>query len=369
MTAHPDPREAPPRAIADRIHRGVLLGMIGVTLLLMLTLGSPSRGVGGRHAESAAQGSAPAVVAVIPLVGRTSAVLVEHEEVWTLSAHAAERIDPETNQVAFTIPKLDDAGFGGWFALSEDSLWIEEESTTWSTRNGMFRFDRDAGTLTGRLDFGSGYPHGSVWAEGSIWTAALDGRLLRIDTSSGALAGEVRIGAGPLWALAATNQAIWVTSGLEGAVLKVDLESHEIVARSSVVNPIDVAVGEGSVWVASSGAMGYDKSCSCETWASPPAVYRIDPLSGKVLDRIEVASAGPVAVGAGAVWVAGGGNGSGMVSRIDISTGTVTDQIMVGAYLSDVAVGEGVVWVTDNGDGVTSQAGSLIRIDPGSAIA
>ena len=56
-----------------------------------------------------------------------------------------------------------------------------------------------------------------------------------------------------------------------------------------------------------------------------------------------------VAVGEGSVWVANAGDDT--VTRIDASSGEVVGEpIAVGDSPSDVAVGEGSVWVANSGD-------------------
>jgi len=74
-------------------------------------------------------------------------------------------------------------------------------------------------------------------------------------------------------------------------------------------------------------------------------VSRIDPRTSSVTKAISVGEQ-PVAVatGGGSVWVANSGDGS--VSRIDAKTNDVIDTFSVGHSPQGVAVAAGAVWVT-----------------------
>jgi YVTN family beta-propeller protein len=73
-------------------------------------------------------------------------------------------------------------------------------------------------------------------------------------------------------------------------------------------------------------------------------VWRIDPRSNAPERTIRVGDhPTAVAVGAGSVWVA---SLDGTVSRIDPSSNRVVRVIAVGGTPRGVAVGEGAVWVT-----------------------
>ena len=96
-----------------------------------------------------------------------------------------------------------------------------------------------------------------------------------------------------------------------------------------------VAVGAGSVWVASRD--DHTVSRIAPRVAQAPAVTTISVGDGPV----------DVAVGEGAVWVANSLDGT--VSRIDPETNEVVATINVGDSPEHVAAGEGAVWVTLRG--------------------
>jgi DNA-binding beta-propeller fold protein YncE len=106
-------------------------------------------------------------------------------------------------------------------------------------------------------------------------------------------------------------------------------------------HPIDVAVGEGSVWV-------LDRDGS---------VRRIDPVSNRAAVIRKVAEdPRAIAAGEGWIWVADGTKE--VVHRIDPASNRLASSIQVGAVAHDVAADSNGVWAA---------AGSgIVRIDPSS---
>lgn len=90
------------------------------------------------------------------------------------------------------------------------------------------------------------------------------------------------------------------------------------------------------------------------------AVSRLDPVTGRIEDRVRTPNTGDysrIAVGDGSVWITAGG---GAVYRIDPSTNRVVATVHLGGSVQGVAVGAARVWVTRPSNG----AGEVIRIDP-----
>jgi len=86
-------------------------------------------------------------------------------------------------------------------------------------------------------------------------------------------------------------------------------------------------------------------------------LVRIDPGSGEVLAEIGVgAGAGPVAAGAGAVWVVNALDGT--LSRVDPARNAVASTVPIGDAPAGVAAGASGVWVADEG------TGELVSVDP-----
>ena len=102
------------------------------------------------------------------------------------------------------------------------------------------------------------------------------------------------------------------------------------------------AVGFGSLWVAQP-----DRG----------VVARLALETGSITDTIRVGNApSGFAVGDGSVWVTNAGDGT--VSRIDPETNEVSQTLRAGASPTGIAIGAGVLWVAD------SIGGTLLRIDP-----
>ena len=108
--------------------------------------------------------------------------------------------------------------------------------------------------------------------------------------------------------------------------------------------PVGIAVGAGSVWVANGGESTVERF--------NPGTFEEGPIEPPITvgDRPTA-----IAYGEGAVWVANGGDDT--VIRID-PNGNSVRSIPVGNEPAAVAVGAGAVWVANAGDGTVS------RIDP-----
>jgi hypothetical protein len=113
--------------------------------------------------------------------------------------------------------------------------------------------------------------------------------------------------------------------------------------------PSGVAVGGGAVWVAGQDLVHGPR------WG----VVKVDQVRNEVVDSIRVPDAGDVAFGGNALWVEAGRE----IVRIDPKTVEIVATIHVGRYPVNVAYGLDAVWVTLNHDG-DPPTGSVVRIDP-----
>lgn len=121
-------------------------------------------------------------------------------------------------------------------------------------------------------------------------------------------------------------------------------------------SPVDIAVGEGAVWVAT----GTDSSGRGD-------VVRIDPAEGRVVARIPLPEVGALTAGEGGVWVANLRRGT--ATRIDPTTNEPVDVIDMPPLPYEVAAGDteflpesihtgfGRIWVS-------TARGSVASIDP-----
>lgn len=131
--------------------------------------------------------------------------------------------------------------------------------------------------------------------------------------------------------LATTTDPTHVTAPADGIAVLAASGRSLSAGFALPTSPTQVAYGAGSAWVTSSVA-NY--------------VYRIDPSTGDIKDRISV-GAGPegIAYVDSDVWVANVLDGT--VSRISPATDRAVQTIGVGSSPTDIAPGYGRLWVTD----------------------
>jgi streptogramin lyase len=140
--------------------------------------------------------------------------------------------------------------------------------------------------------------------------------------------------------VAIDDSAIWVTAPHDGSLLRVDPASHEVLELDGFVQPANVAVGEGAVWVLSG------------TWNDQSfgdgSLRRLDPATNQIVATIELdekfSSAGGLAVGEGSVWAR---TSFTMLAKIDPASNTVVERFKNEKGNGDVKVGFGSVWLSD----------------------
>jgi YVTN family beta-propeller protein len=193
-----------------------------------------------------------------------------------------------------------------------------------------------------------------------------------VDAGSGDIVDAIPVGTDPA-DIALGEGSLWVANLVSGTISEIDPDSREIRATFNAGDqPRGIAAGEGAVWVTN----GFDDQVSV-----------FDPSQDTVTDTIELLGPKDVAVGHGAVWVATVTDRS--VFRIDpdareperVSAGTavaVGDELVWVAYgrrlrgvdpetravrtrvelrfpVTQLAVGgDGVVWATHQGDDAVS---------------
>jgi hypothetical protein len=154
-------------------------------------------------------------------------------------------------------------------------------------------------------------------------------------------------GLGSLWLTggdAAQNHLLYAVDSVTGR-----LNATVSFPSLPVINPNDVAVGSGAVWVAVGAS-----------------VYRVGPGTTLAGNRVTRAFAalphsrliGDIAVDAGAVWVTDITRGR--VYRFAAATGRLEAVVAIGATAGALAVGDGGVWVA-NGDAHTVSRISVTR--------
>jgi streptogramin lyase len=162
-------------------------------------------------------------------------------------------------------------------------------------------------------------------------------------------AATIAVKGDPDW-LAATSDAIWLTSERTDSVVQLDAKTNQPGTVVTVHKPCSgLAVGFGSLWVPSCG----DKS-----------VVRVDAGTGAMQATISAGPAdseGGITTGAGSVWLvtsAKDGEADGELTRIDATTNKVAATIRIPAGSFNPLFADGSVWVSSNAGNV------LVRVDP-----
>lgn len=124
--------------------------------------------------------------------------------------------------------------------------------------------------------------------------------------------------------------ALWVTSGGNNRIIRVDLNSYESGHLASLEDtPIDITVGGGAIWFIHGGRY----------------LSRLDPSTRTVTGTVELSSGFDphrITFGGGAVWVADGGR---VVSRVDPFDMTVTEVVRLSDRIIDISFGSGSLWI------------------------
>lgn len=167
--------------------------------------------------------------------------------------------------------------------------------------------------------------------------------------SSGPRVGAaIAVGRSPV-GVAIGQGSVWVASYNVGTISKIEPSTGRIVHKTTVGgDPTSIAVPPtGSLWVAN---------------FKGDRVTQIDPSSGKVLSRTPVGGEpNTLAIGGDRVWVANSADDT--VSSISIASYRVLRVIPVGEHPTGITVGAGAVWVASSGDQ------TVTRIDPQSSAA
>jgi DNA-binding beta-propeller fold protein YncE len=196
-----------------------------------------------------------------------------------------------------------------------------------------------------RVDAKTNAP-GEVWTRGivslrgvpvtgvaSVWTITdPKGTLARFDPEAAAtktLVAEIDLGL-PADAIAFGQGALWIASAARDSLVRVNPHNHVVIEIIKVGNaPIAVAVGEGAIWTLNSG---------------DGTVSRVDPKTNKSAATVTLGvkvTGGQIAAGEGSIWVST--TGAPLV-RIDPRTNKAV-QIFTGEAGGALAIGHGSLWL------------------------
>lgn len=279
------------------------------------------------------------VTASIAVGDRPVGLAVAYGAVWVANhgEGTVSRIDPAVDQVVATIRV--GQGPGRLMAVG-GAVWVTDD------RDGLvWRIDPSTNRARS-IDVGGRVSGAPAAGKGSIWVTVWDdARLVRIEPATGRVMARTHTLVQPLGVQFADG-SLWIANSIDGAgkVTRVDPVSQRILATFILGRfPWFQSADEGGegLWVAD-GVAG--------------RVYRIDPKSDRVVAAIGVGDL-PVSFGApGEAWV----NLSTSLSRIDAGTNQVAESMPIGGSPGGVAVGLGAVWVAG------LNADTVWRIEPGS---
>ena len=276
------------------------------------------------------------IVAAIAVGAGPTSIAVGGGKVWVLNRDAqtislidaASRVLLKTFAVGATPAGL---------AVGAGRVWVGDSATS-----SVVELDPESGAAIRTIPAPplappprrKGQPYGGAIATGlgAVWFASGNATITRIDSGSGRVAARTRhrgLTFDDFSQLAVGEGAVWVSSCCS-VVTRIDPRTNSVAAvLEGFGGPI--AAGLGGVWLAA---------------AEEGLVWRIEPSDRRRANfPSRTISVGPnplgVAVGEGSVWVA---NGDGTISRIDPESYDATT-IRVGRSVAGIAVGEGAVWV------------------------
>ncbi len=220
----------------------------------------------------------------------------------------------------------------GYAATGAGSVWQTDYE-----HNAVLRIDPASGKVLAKIPVGL-QPLGVVVTAGSVWVAnEHSGSVTRIDPATNKVVATIPINspdsAGPQ-IMTAGPGGVWVDVDNMGSVVRIDAATNKV----GLVVPLNgwVASDGEQVWIADDA--GIDGLAQA---------IRIDPDSGKVITAVDLeqdpGECG-LAVGLGSVWVATGG-----LTRIDPATGRIVGRLDLGGDCGNVVVAGGAVWVTADG--------------------
>jgi len=155
-----------------------------------------------------------AVAATIPVPGGPVGVAVGAGSLWVSGSDGkVARIDPATNSIVTTIQTQDS---GGYVAFGGGAVWVTNAGHT-DTPDGMLtRIDPATNGVTASVTVGL-QPMELAYAGGSVWIGLFGTpTVVRVSASTNAILNRVTVNH-PVYAIAATDHAVWAVHSLEAA--------------------------------------------------------------------------------------------------------------------------------------------------------
>lgn len=170
-----------------------------------------------------------------------------------------------------------------------------------------------------------------------------DGRLPATDGRDTQVVARIKVGTNPCGVLVAFGSA-WVTDAAEARLFRISLADDEVVASYPLDDkPCELTAADGSLWVTTQSGR----------------VDRVDPATGRVLDRVKVGSASYETLPAfGSLWTSNRNDGT--LSQIDPATGRSTSHRLESSVPGGLVAADGYLWVGNDAAGSTT----IRRVDP-----
>jgi len=268
--------------------------------------------------------------AAVPVGGQPVGVAALGGDIWISDGGAGTvvRLDTASRRVSATVQV---GGQLGSIAATPAAVWV-------SIFGGgeLVRIDPARNAVERRIAVG-GRPTGvAVAPDGAVWVGNLDGYLSRVDPATDQVT-RVAMPSGVSTELLARG-LLWV--GLQdGSVMAVDPAAQRPIGPAvQVAADVDALVDTpAGIWVTTFGG----------------TVALVDPATATVSHRRTLPSQGSgIAYGGGSVWASA--YGSGLVVRLDPTTGALLGAVRTGAGPRESLVAAGVLWVLDQDDGTVT---------------
>jgi YVTN family beta-propeller protein len=272
------------------------------------------------------------IVGQIAVGNSPTRIAVGEGAIWVLNAddRTIVQIDPRTHRAVRTltaarVPTDVAVGFGAvWVAGGDpvELVKVDPRSGGVTRRAVLSPHAARASPVSPGIHLATGF--GSVWV--SAPTRPQDAFLARIDPGSNRVAAKLgRVHAGPI---AVGGKSLWMVNW--GALTRVDPATNTLARRSYEVG-LDgrIAADDRFVWIADEFG---------------DSVWQIDAGNWRVIRSIQVGNVpSGVAIGFGSIWVA---SGDGTVTRIDPLSGRVLAVVRTGRAARGIAAGSGAIWVS-----------------------
>jgi len=296
----------------------------------------------------------PRIVDTFSIVARPVAVAEGAGAAWIVSAadRTLLRLDPATGEIVNEVLLADDVGPPIDVFIWQGSVWVRTGET--STRRewmppAVVRIDAATGRTLATMFLDDETATVAVGA-GGVWSTDTAGGVFRRDPHKGTVAVSrqgpatpvaLAVGEGGIWVLGEGRGGVHTGPPIPGRLARINPRTGSTASTQVGRNPRHLAVGGGAVWVVS---------------PVDGAVYRIDPATVTVTDRIPVRGLPTqITVGPTGLWVLD--SAGGMLHRIDPERSRVTGSVSVGPGAVAVNAGQQSVWVA-RGDGTILRIGN-----------